>query len=181
MHLNHSETNQLLPGPWKSCLLPNRFPVSKRLGTAALREVSLGLLLWLVSRSVIASLTGSQILNPHANCPWRSFRETIFSLSSLLLPVFCLENSHALSQVFRSLLPCCFMAHSQPLPQQPPDSPPPTHPHWPTLTTPERLSFLSQHLGDSGVLLLSKTQVQQCCPPASLSVAEGLGTLAPGQ
>ena len=164
MHLNHSETTQLLPGPWKSCLLPNRFKVSKRLGTAALREVSLGLLLELGSRPVIASLTSSQILNPHANCLWRSFRETIFSLSSLLLPIFCLENSHALSQDFCSLLPCCFMAHSQPLPQQPPNSPPPTHPHWPTLTTPERLSFLSQHWGTQEFFSCQKLKSNSAVP-----------------
>lgn len=164
MHLNHSETTQLLPGPWKSCLLPNRFLVSKRLGTAALREVSLGLLLWLGSQPVIASLTGSQILNPHVNCPWRSFKETVFSLSSLLLPVFCLENSRALSQIFCSLLPCCFMAHSQPLPQQAPHSPPPTHPHWPTLTTPERLSFLSQHSADSEFFSCQKLKSDSAVP-----------------
>ena len=88
MHLNHPQTVPLLPGPRKNRLLPNRSLVSKRLGTTALREVSLGLLLWLGSQSIIASLTASQILNPHLNCPWRIFIETVFSLNFLLLPKF---------------------------------------------------------------------------------------------
>ena len=98
-------------------------------------------------------------------------RNCLLSQFSASPQVFCLENPHALSQIFSFLLPCCFMAHSQPLPQHRPYSPPPTHPYWPTLSTPERLSFLPQHLGDSRVLLLSKTQVLQCCPTASLSMA----------
>lgn len=184
MHLNHPQTVPLLPGPWTNRLLPNRSLVSKRLGTTASREVSLGLLLWLGSQSIIASLTASQILNPRLNCPWRIFIETS------CLSIFCSSPSFLLGK------PSCPQSNLQ-LP--PPllrhgtfsasssASPllPTTHPSLLAHAQHSREAFLPPptlgRLKSSSPVKNSSPTVLSHSLPEYGSLAEGLGMLAPGQ
>ena len=61
------------PASWSMEKLssPKPVPGVKKVGDRCLKRSLPGTPTWLGSQSIIASLTGSQILNPHLNCPWR--------------------------------------------------------------------------------------------------------------
>lgn len=183
MHLNHPQTVPLLPGPWTNAS-PKPVPGVRQHRTTAQEKSPLGLLLWLGSQSSLHPWTASQILNPRLNCPWRIFIETSYSSIFCSSQVFCLENPHALSQIFSSLLPCC--GHGTFLSLFLSITPTPHHPPIPTgpRSALQRAFLPPPTLGrlksSSPVKNSSPTVLSHSLPEYG-SLAEGLGMLAPGQ